>query len=324
MPPRQPSQIIVLRHGEKQDAYRLCEVGVQRSLALAAQYLGKGAKDSLFPKGRAPDAFIAITLHTLELVSPAAQSWGKPVILYSALPMHGQTDEQATAILNRRTQEAARDVMTGAQWAGKTVVMVWEHHHIAERRAREAVSRREGDAAAIAQSRRQQGGAGNLASATTSTTSGSSTTPRDQAAPPASRRASRCSPRRSTRCRRTTGARRRAIRRTASARGRTAGRRNLSRTTNTGKIAERANLSIKIRSLVGISYRLTGLSPDRTSRQMRRERTLPTRRHDDRRKQAAVKFRRTRAGASCASRRETDWLADASRPQRCAALVDEF
>jgi hypothetical protein len=55
-----PQQIIILRHGEKQDAYRLC--GVQRSLALATQYLGKGAKDSLFPRGRAPDGFIAITL----------------------------------------------------------------------------------------------------------------------------------------------------------------------------------------------------------------------------------------------------------------------
>ena len=129
----QPSQIIVLRHGEKENAYRLCEVGVQRSLALAAQYLGKGAKDSLFPKGRAPDGFIAITLHTLELVSPAAQSWGQPVILYSALPMHGQSEQQTEAILNRRTQEAAQAVMTGAQWRGKTVVMVWEHHHIAER-----------------------------------------------------------------------------------------------------------------------------------------------------------------------------------------------
>jgi len=128
-----PSQIIVLRHGEKQDAYRLCEVGVQRSLALAAQYLGKGAKNSLFPKGRAPDGFIAITLHTLELVSPAAQSWGQPVIFYSSLPMHGQSEQQTEAILNRRTQEAARAVMTGAQWAGKTVVMVWEHHHIADR-----------------------------------------------------------------------------------------------------------------------------------------------------------------------------------------------
>jgi hypothetical protein len=128
-----PSQIIVLRHGEKQDAYRLCEVGVQRSLALAAQYLGKGAKNSLLPKGRAPDAFIAITLHTLELVSPAAQSWGQPVILYSSLPMHGRSEQQTEAILNRRTQEAARAVMTGTQWAGKTVVMVWEHHHIADR-----------------------------------------------------------------------------------------------------------------------------------------------------------------------------------------------
>ena len=39
-----PAQIVILRHGEKQDAYRLCDVGVQRSLALAAQYLGKGAK----------------------------------------------------------------------------------------------------------------------------------------------------------------------------------------------------------------------------------------------------------------------------------------
>jgi hypothetical protein len=129
-----PAQIVILRHGEKQDAYRLCDVGVQRSLALAGQYLGKGAQNSLFMGGRTPEAFIAITLHTLELVSPAAQSWGKPVVLYSALPMHGQTAEQATVVLNRRTQEAVHDVMTNPQWAGKTIVMTWEHHHIAERR----------------------------------------------------------------------------------------------------------------------------------------------------------------------------------------------
>jgi hypothetical protein len=128
----EPARIIILRHGEKQDAYRLCDVGVQRSLALAAQYLGKSARDSLFANGLVPDAFIAITLHTLELVSPAALSWGKPVTLYSALPMHGQTDAQATAILNSRTQQAASDVMTNPQWTGKTVVMVWEHHHIAD------------------------------------------------------------------------------------------------------------------------------------------------------------------------------------------------
>ena len=52
-----PAQIIITRHGEKQDAYRLCDVGVQRSQALAGQYLGKGAKNSLFTGGRAPDAY---------------------------------------------------------------------------------------------------------------------------------------------------------------------------------------------------------------------------------------------------------------------------
>jgi hypothetical protein len=127
-----PSQIIVLRHGEKQDAYRLCDVGVQRSLALAGQYLGKGAQNSLFTGGRTPDAILAITLHSLELISPAAQSWGKPVVLYSALPMHGQSHEQFAVVLNRRTQEAARDVMTNPQWAGKTIMMAWEHDHIAK------------------------------------------------------------------------------------------------------------------------------------------------------------------------------------------------
>jgi hypothetical protein len=129
-----PQQIIVLRHGEKQNAYRLCQVGVQRSLALAAQYLGKGAQDSLFAQGNTPDGFVAITLHTLELISPAAQSWGQPVILYSAPPVHGQSEAQATATLNLRTQQATRDVMTNPRWEGKMVVMTWEHHHIASRR----------------------------------------------------------------------------------------------------------------------------------------------------------------------------------------------
>jgi hypothetical protein len=128
-----PRQIIILRHGEKQDAYRLCQVGVERSLALAAQYLGKGAEQPLFTAESPPAAFLAITLHTLELVSPAASSWSLPVNLYSVLPMSGQTAAQTTALLNRRTQEAARDVMTNPAWDGKVVVMVWEHHHIADK-----------------------------------------------------------------------------------------------------------------------------------------------------------------------------------------------
>jgi hypothetical protein len=126
-----PARIIILRHGEKADGYRLCSVGVQRSLALAKRYLGKGAEATLFPGG-APDAFFAITLHTLELVSPAATSWRKPVVMYSALPVQGQSAADKVRTLNERTQEAAAEVMSN--WRGKTIVMVWEHDHIADQK----------------------------------------------------------------------------------------------------------------------------------------------------------------------------------------------
>jgi hypothetical protein len=75
-----PARIIILRHGEKANATALCGVGISRSLALAQEYLGKGANKSLFKDGEAPAAFFAITLHSLELASPAAASWNLPVI----------------------------------------------------------------------------------------------------------------------------------------------------------------------------------------------------------------------------------------------------
>ena len=127
-----PKQIIILRHGEKQDGYRLCSVGQKRSLALQANYLGKGAANSLFPAGTAPSAIFAITLHTLELVSPAAQSWGLPIQLYSVTPALSKQDFVRQT--NLRTQQAAQDVLTSAHWDGKTVVMVWEHDHIAKQK----------------------------------------------------------------------------------------------------------------------------------------------------------------------------------------------
>jgi hypothetical protein len=34
--------------------------------------------------------------------------------------------------LNRRTQEAAAALLGNPVWQGKTVVMVWEHDHIAD------------------------------------------------------------------------------------------------------------------------------------------------------------------------------------------------
>jgi hypothetical protein len=124
-----PSRIIILRHGEKEDAWRLCGVGEQRAEALAANYLGRNAANSLFASGEKPVAFLAITLHTLELAAPAAATWSLPLTLYAAPPADDKKAFVKTA--NRRTQEAVADLMSNAAWQGKTVVMVWEHRHIA-------------------------------------------------------------------------------------------------------------------------------------------------------------------------------------------------
>lgn len=125
-----PSRIIILRHGEKADDWKLCEIGRQRARALALNYLGRDAAKSLFPEGGEPAFFFAITLHTVELATPAVNSWSKPLILYSVVPGGGSKDEFIKA-LNRRTQEAAGNILANPTLNGKTVVMVWEHRHIA-------------------------------------------------------------------------------------------------------------------------------------------------------------------------------------------------
>lgn len=126
-----PSRIIILRHGEKANPWRLCEVGVQRANALAATYLGQNATKSFFANGEEPAFFFAITLHTLELAAPSAASWSKPLILYSVVPDESDDDELHEKALNRRTQEAAANIMQNPALNGKTIVMVWEHKHIA-------------------------------------------------------------------------------------------------------------------------------------------------------------------------------------------------
>jgi hypothetical protein len=125
-----PKTVIILRHGEKQNDFALCQIGVDRSLALATQYLGNGGKLSLFPQGERPVAFLAITLHTLELASPAAATWELPVTTFSSVPLPGI---DLTPQLNLRTQQAFGALMNDPRYDGKTVVMVWEHHHIADR-----------------------------------------------------------------------------------------------------------------------------------------------------------------------------------------------
>jgi hypothetical protein len=126
-----PARVIILRHGEKADKWDLCNIGEERADALVANYLGRGAAKSLFAPNEAPAAFLAITLHSLELASPAAMSWHQPVTLYSVLP---QKDEDKEEALDRRTQEAANDLKVNPLWQGKTVVMVWEHKRIANKK----------------------------------------------------------------------------------------------------------------------------------------------------------------------------------------------
>ncbi len=126
-----PARIVILRHGEKLDHKELCELGAQRAQALAAQYLGQGAAQSLFAAGEKPEAFLAITPHTIETITPAAQSWDVPVTVYKAHDKHEDEDAKE-AELTRLTQEAAHDVLTDPRYAGKIVVMTWEHNHIAK------------------------------------------------------------------------------------------------------------------------------------------------------------------------------------------------
>jgi hypothetical protein len=126
-----PSRIVILRHGEKADDWKLCETGRQRAQALKYNYLGKDAAKSLFAEDAPPAFFFAITLHTMELATPAVESWGKPIIYYSVLP---EADEKKfTEALNARTREAAGNILNNPALKGKTVVMVWEHRHIANK-----------------------------------------------------------------------------------------------------------------------------------------------------------------------------------------------
>lgn len=126
-----PARIILLRHGEKQRGFDLCSVGIVRAQGLAQHHLGKDTPESLFAPGESPAAFFAITPHTIELASPAANAWGLPVTTYAAMPWPQLPAQALNRLLDRQTQAAARDIMENPNWAGKTVVVIWEHDHIA-------------------------------------------------------------------------------------------------------------------------------------------------------------------------------------------------
>jgi hypothetical protein len=127
-----PSEIILLRHPEKLDRFELCPIGKERAEALAHQYLGKGASQSLFPPGVSPAAIVAITMHSLELAAPVADTWNLPVTTYSVLPTSDKRTFERE--LNNATRSAAHAVMSDPNYQGKPVIMVWEHNHIARTR----------------------------------------------------------------------------------------------------------------------------------------------------------------------------------------------
>ena len=126
----EPARIIILRHAEKLNKHELCEIGSRRAEALAGQFLGDGAAQSLFAPGEKPAAILAVTIHSLETISPTAQSWELPAIVYSVPP--GDDKDLKDVELNRRTREAVQDALTDPRYAGKTIVMSWEHKHIAD------------------------------------------------------------------------------------------------------------------------------------------------------------------------------------------------
>lgn len=128
----EPARIIIVRHSEKLDDYALCDMGTARADALAKQYLGRAASQSLFGADGKPAALIVMTAHTVDTITPTALSWNMPVTAYTVVPAKGGKSEQENIEENRRTQEAAHDVLTDPRYAGKTVVIMWEHLRIAD------------------------------------------------------------------------------------------------------------------------------------------------------------------------------------------------
>ncbi len=127
-----PARIIILRHAEKRDGSRLCRIGLARADALAAQYLGRQAPGTALLRSTPPAAFYSVTFHTLETLAPSAASWGMSQRIYTAMPPLADADKNAA--LNQATQNAVRDIMSDPSFAGRTVVIAWEHQHIADPR----------------------------------------------------------------------------------------------------------------------------------------------------------------------------------------------
>jgi hypothetical protein len=127
-----PAKIIILRHAEKQNKHELSDLGLRRAKALAKQFLGSKSNPALLRSSERPAAVLAITAHTIETAKPAAKTWGLKTKA-ARIPGRDKGNEK-NRDLDKATKHAARDVLTNPAYAGKTVIMVWEHKHIASKK----------------------------------------------------------------------------------------------------------------------------------------------------------------------------------------------
>src|SRR6185312_4259054 len=126
------SKLVILRHAEKpkgaKSSLELSATGKARAQFLERTYLGRGAQKPLFGKN-GPDAFFAITPHTIQTASPSAESWNLPVTAFCTAAPAAEKE----AALDMRTQDAAKAI-AHALARGRDIVVVWEHHRIADAR----------------------------------------------------------------------------------------------------------------------------------------------------------------------------------------------
>lgn len=125
-----PQRIIIVRHGEKQAPLSLCSIGRERARALAAQYLSPISPMSLL-KGNKPAAILAITLHTLETARPVAAAWDMKIATDPLMLMPIRNTPYFNDLINVQNRKVVADLLENPRWHGQTVVMVWEHFHIA-------------------------------------------------------------------------------------------------------------------------------------------------------------------------------------------------
>ncbi|MDR6955988.1 hypothetical protein J2X65_005375 [Ancylobacter sp. 3268] len=125
-----PKRIVIVRHGEKAGPLALCSIGKERAQALAAQYLSPTSPMSLIAKDP-PAAIMVMTLHTLETARPIGKAWGMKLDAPAIAHVPIRNNRYFNAKLNKVNQEVVADLMANPRWHSKTVVMVWEHFHIA-------------------------------------------------------------------------------------------------------------------------------------------------------------------------------------------------